>query len=389
MSEDGILTGLPSSAVGGNFYVYATNNYSTTQRLYTLSVKDPDQVPVLGMASMLAWDETFPGLASWGPVDGAAAYRLQLYRDSDPQGGPVDVTAGREYDFLPAIEETGTGIYHFSVTALGDGVNYVDGLSTGPSEAGYDYAAPLIAPAISILTLPEADLNEDYSQILTATGDPPISWSVTEGRFPLGSACRESDFLPANRSREEISLSPSRLKTQREVILVPTPFRSASRKKSWSATFLLHPSPGWSTARPKRLKLWAFPKRGPWPLSSARSKRPSTGTWIPVLTIPMTSMRRPSMSMEASSCRRVHQSLRDSPGYGIMVTVLEEVIRFYRDLAWQWCHGGRAASSVHRRRTAQGSQKRIPGISICLPLVLDGRSPVRFLTRKCHRPVRS
>ena len=186
MSEDGILTGLPSSAVGGNFYVYATNNYSTTQRLYTLSVKDPDQVPVLGMASMLAWDETFPGLASWGPVDGAAAYRLQLYRDSDPQGGPVDVTAGREYDFLPAIEETGTGIYHFSVTALGDGVNYVDGLSTGPSEAGYDYAAPLIAPAISILTLPEADLNEDYSQILTATGDPPISWSVTEGSLPAG-----------------------------------------------------------------------------------------------------------------------------------------------------------------------------------------------------------
>ena len=186
MSEDGILTGLPSSAVGGNFYVYATNNYSTTQRLYTLSVKDPDQVPVLGMASMLAWDETFPGLASWGPVNGAAAYRLQLYRDSDPQGDPVDVTAGREYDFLPAIEETGTGIYHFSVTALGDGVNYVDGPSTGPSEAGYDYTAPLATPAITTLALPEADLNGDYSQILTATGDPPISWSVTEGSLPAG-----------------------------------------------------------------------------------------------------------------------------------------------------------------------------------------------------------
>ena len=118
MSEDGILTGLPSSAVGGNFYVYATNNYSTTQRLYTLSVKDPDQVPVLGMASMLAWDGPFR-LASWGPVTGTALPPAALPRQR-PQGS-VDVTAGRGHDFS-GHQETGTGTITFRHAC--DSVNY-------------------------------------------------------------------------------------------------------------------------------------------------------------------------------------------------------------------------------------------------------------------------
>gem|GEM_PF-5138711 len=45
---------------------------------------------------------------------------------------------------------------------------------------------PMVAPGITTASLPHATVGNAYSQKLTATGDTPITWSVTSGSLPSG-----------------------------------------------------------------------------------------------------------------------------------------------------------------------------------------------------------
>ena len=138
----------------GLYYVVFTGDADNTE--YTLTdltvggvvieagpyvIKTPP--PALEKPSILAWDSTIPGKATWGAVANASSYRVQLYKGvpSSQLGAPVNVLSGTEHDFTSAITTAGSDSYTFTVTAIGDGTNFGNSQMSSASPT-YDYTAP-------------------------------------------------------------------------------------------------------------------------------------------------------------------------------------------------------------------------------------------------------
>ena len=85
----------------------------------------------LAVPSSLEWDNTAPGKATWGAVENAFSYSVQLYKDGEPQGAAVSVT-GTSCDFT--ITEAGS--YTFTVKAVAEeGSNFVSSAESEKSAA--------------------------------------------------------------------------------------------------------------------------------------------------------------------------------------------------------------------------------------------------------------
>jgi hypothetical protein len=82
------------------------------------------------------WDGATPGKAMWDAVASASSYTLQLYKNGAAQGSAVTGVTDTEYDFTSDIVTAGTGVYTFTVIAVGNGVNYTD---SDPSAASDEY----------------------------------------------------------------------------------------------------------------------------------------------------------------------------------------------------------------------------------------------------------
>lgn len=74
-------------------------------------------------------DFTANGTVRWTDAVNESGYSVQLYKDGQLFGAPVVAAADTTgYDFLATIRAAGAGAYTAVVTAIGDGINYSDGL---------------------------------------------------------------------------------------------------------------------------------------------------------------------------------------------------------------------------------------------------------------------
>lgn len=128
----------------------------------------------------LAWDSATPGKATWGVVDNAFSYSVQLNKD-----GGIYITvnsSGTEYDFTDDIKDEGAGSYTFKVTAIGDGTTYTD---SSQSEASlvYNYTGSTPAPAATVtasaatLTPVAGTPNEITFTVKDAAGDTDTTFT--------------------------------------------------------------------------------------------------------------------------------------------------------------------------------------------------------------------
>jgi methionine-rich copper-binding protein CopC len=76
------------------------------------------------------------GAANWADVTNESSYTVQLYKDGTTSGSPVSVAAGvTSYNFLAAMRAAGAGSYTVKVTAVGNGITYIDGPQSDASAA--------------------------------------------------------------------------------------------------------------------------------------------------------------------------------------------------------------------------------------------------------------
>jgi hypothetical protein len=69
--------------------------------------------------------------------------------------------------------------YNFTVKAVNAGGN-------DTKELSITITSTAVAPVITTTTLPDGVINAEYSATLAATGDTPITWSISEGTLPTG-----------------------------------------------------------------------------------------------------------------------------------------------------------------------------------------------------------
>ena len=75
-------------------------------------------------------------MATWYAESNADRYNVQLKKNGSNLGNAVSVGAGTErYDFTSAIAAAGSGSYTFTVTAVGDGINYGSSAASAASGA--------------------------------------------------------------------------------------------------------------------------------------------------------------------------------------------------------------------------------------------------------------
>ncbi len=159
---------------------------ATTADHLAAGTLSPDTATQLAVPESLAWDVMTPGKATWMADASAISYDVQLYKGGTALGDPVNAFDA-EHVFISAIEDAGTGVYTFSVKAIGDGVNYTDSTES-PVSAEYSYIAPPTgtAPTITTAILSGGTVDVTYSQTLAADGDTPIIWSIKSGSLPDG-----------------------------------------------------------------------------------------------------------------------------------------------------------------------------------------------------------
>ena len=178
LSAGGTIAGTPSQGGTFNFNVTATNSSSagnggpyTLTTAYSLSVNGA--TVVIGPATLspapqvgVAYSQTFTAGGGTGPYGFAATGALPTGLTLSPGG------------VLSGTPSAG-GSFGFRVTATDAG-----------GFAGFrDYTVTIAAPTLALApaTLPGADRNVGYSQILSASGGTaPYSYAVTAGALPAG-----------------------------------------------------------------------------------------------------------------------------------------------------------------------------------------------------------
>lgn len=95
----------------------------------------------LSAPTNLSWNGA--GKATWSASANASSYTVQLYKDGVAYGSPKTGIIGTSYNFASAIIESGR--YTFTVTAVGDAVNYTDSAQSVQS-AVYNYTNSYTSP---------------------------------------------------------------------------------------------------------------------------------------------------------------------------------------------------------------------------------------------------
>jgi hypothetical protein len=131
-NNDGTATisGTPDAGTAGSYPVTitATNGVGTdATQSFTLTVNPNVNAVKLDTPSGLAWDNATPGKATWDAVSNASSYTVQLIKDTATYVDAVTTgAAATYYDFTSEIAYEGAGSYTFSVTAAGDGIDYIN-----------------------------------------------------------------------------------------------------------------------------------------------------------------------------------------------------------------------------------------------------------------------
>jgi hypothetical protein len=181
LSGAGVLSGTPSASGNFNFTVQVTDSNSVkAEQAFTLTIASP--LTITSARSLPSGTVGSSYIVSLGASGGTPPYIWSISSGNLPAGvtlTPVGTIIG-----TPA----GAGTFSFTVT-IADSAKH---------QASQAFSL-VIASGVSILTpaqLPNASVNNAYSQSLSATGGtPPYSWSVISGKLPLGLALSPSGML--------------------------------------------------------------------------------------------------------------------------------------------------------------------------------------------------
>jgi hypothetical protein len=131
-NNDGTATisGTPGVGTVGSYpiTITATNGVGAdATQSFTLTVNPNANAVKLDTPSGLAWDNATPGKATWDAVSNASSYTVQLIKDTATCVDEVTTGVAATYcDFTSEIAYEGAGSYTFSVTAAGDGIDYIN-----------------------------------------------------------------------------------------------------------------------------------------------------------------------------------------------------------------------------------------------------------------------
>lgn len=119
------------------------------------------------------------GTASWSAVSNATGYSVQLIKDGVSIGDAITVSFGTSYDFSSAITTAGSGVYTFSVKAIGN-KNYKDS-SVATSTASYNNVELMINPTSLELGMyhSKTDIASVSILPLSLASSATYSWSIT------------------------------------------------------------------------------------------------------------------------------------------------------------------------------------------------------------------
>lgn len=136
----GVISGTPEQVVSNHsFTVQATaDGVSSTKELTIQIQKGTLEPPKPYGYPASYWLGGFHGTAVWMSVPSASGYSVQLYKDGEKCGEPMDCTDTEQtvidYDLSGTIEKNGAGSYTITVTAKGD-ENWHDSQPTEQSTA--------------------------------------------------------------------------------------------------------------------------------------------------------------------------------------------------------------------------------------------------------------
>lgn len=177
--ETGIISGLPEQRGQFTFKVQANNDAGSDSK--TLSLVITQDVPEGTAPEIIT--KNLPN----GKVGQEYTVTLAVY-GSDPmtweaRGGdlPLGLNLDKATGMIAGTPQV-AGDYEFTVAATND---YGSGEQWLRIEIAEEEPVGT-APTITTITLKNGKINQNYQEALTASGDAPVTWTVTEGSLPWG-----------------------------------------------------------------------------------------------------------------------------------------------------------------------------------------------------------
>jgi hypothetical protein len=173
LSPEGVISGTPTTVETSNFTVSATNSVRSTTRSLYISVRT---------ASMT----TYPNITTDSLAGGIVGVP---YSQTLTATGTTPITCSLTGILPDGLTLSPTGVISGTPTTAGTFsfyINAVNGTSFTGSSFSITVAAAPVAPTITTASLVGGTVGLSYRQTLAATGDTPITWSVTPGSLPDG-----------------------------------------------------------------------------------------------------------------------------------------------------------------------------------------------------------
>ncbi|MDD3334240.1 MAG: putative Ig domain-containing protein [Eubacteriales bacterium] len=171
LSASGILSGTPTESGDFPITVTATNTAGTTEQQLTLQVAPDPAWVTISTKTLPDGNEGAPYSQQLSATTGSGA--IIWSTTNLPTGIALSQTG------LLSGTPTVSGDFYFTVTAD-------NGTNNATQNLQLHIEHKPVSPAITTKSLAGGTVGAPYSETLTATGDAPITWSVTQGALPQG-----------------------------------------------------------------------------------------------------------------------------------------------------------------------------------------------------------
>ena len=181
-SSSGTISGTATSSGPFNFTVQVADSASATAtKTFTLSISA--SLSIVTQATLPSGSVGVPYAATLAVAGGSSPYQWTITSGTPPAGITLNSSSG-----VLSGTPVGSGSFVFTVTVSD---------STG-HQAGQQFTL-VIASGLTVTSpaqLPNASVNNPYSQTLTAAGGtPPYQWKVISGNLPAGLALSPGGVL--------------------------------------------------------------------------------------------------------------------------------------------------------------------------------------------------
>ena len=175
LTTAGVISGTPTTAGTTTFTIKATNGVSSTTRSISINVVGGSVYANFTIGSFPVATVGIPYSRTL-TANGTSPITWSLFSGSLPDG--LSISSDGVISGIP----TTTGTFSFALRAQNDA-----GWTTSGNDAyRITVVAAPVAPTITTDSLPGGTVGVAYSQTLSATGDAPITWAVSDGDLPGG-----------------------------------------------------------------------------------------------------------------------------------------------------------------------------------------------------------